>query len=98
MQPDPSFATDWFTPEQIGVWNWERWNSPEFGDLNKKAKIEQDPAKRGEMYVHMQDLMEEGGCYVFLTHGVTGIGYSDKIEPALMPNGNPIFHAFKAGA
>ena len=98
MQPDPSFATDWFTPEQIGVWNWERWNSPEFGDLNKKAKVEQDPAKRGEMYVHMQDLMEEGGCYVFLTHGVTGIGYSDKIEPALMPNGNPIFHAFKAGA
>lgn len=98
MQPDPSFATDWFTPEQIGVWNWERWNSPEFGELNKKAKIELDNQKRNEMYVRMQDLMEESGAYVFLTHGAVGVGYSDKIEPALMPNGNPIFHGFKAGA
>jgi peptide/nickel transport system substrate-binding protein len=98
MQPDPSFATDWFTPEQIGVWNWERWNSPEFGELNKKAKIELDAKKRGEMYVHMQDLMEESGAYVFLTHGAVGIGYSEKIEPSLMPNGNPIFHSFKGSA
>ena len=96
MQPDPSFATDWFTPEQIGVWNWERWNSPEFGELNKQAKIEQDEKKRNEMYIHMQDLMEEGGAYVFLTHGVTGIGYSDKIVPALLPHGGPVFHAFKS--
>jgi peptide/nickel transport system substrate-binding protein len=98
MQPDPSFATDWFTPEQIGVWNWERWNSPEFGELNKKAKIELDTKKRGEMYTHMQDLMEESGAYVFLTHGAVGVAYGEKIEPSLMPNGNPIFHSFKASA
>lgn len=98
MQPDPAFATDWFTPEQIGVWNWERWNSPEFGELNKKAKIELDTKKRGEMYSRMQDLMEEGGAYVFLTHGAVGVGYGEKIDPSLMPNGNPIFHSFKASA
>jgi peptide/nickel transport system substrate-binding protein len=98
MQPDPAFATDWFTPEQIGVWNWERWNSPEFGELNKKAKIEVDTKKRGEMYVRMQDLMEESGAYVFLTHGAVGVGYSEKIEPSLLPNGTPIFHSFKASA
>ena len=98
MQPDPSFATDWFTPEQIGVWNWERWNSPEFGELNKKAKIELDTQKRNGMYVRMQDLMDESGAYVFLTHGAVGVCTSDKIDPALMPNGNPIFHGFKATA
>ena len=43
MQPDPSWATVWFTPEQIGVWNWERWNSPEFGELHKQALVELDP-------------------------------------------------------
>ena len=59
MQPDPSFATAWFTPEQIGVWNWERFNSPEFGDLHDRAIIETDPAKRHEMYVQMQDLMDD---------------------------------------
>ena len=46
MQPDPSFATAWFTPEQIGVWNWERFNSEEFGDLHARAIIETDPEKR----------------------------------------------------
>lgn len=95
MQPDPSFATDWFTPEQIGVWNWERWNSKEFGELNTKAKIELDAQKRNDMYKRMQDLMDESGAYVFLTHGAVGVCYSDKIDPALMPNGNPIFHGFK---
>lgn len=98
MQPDPAFATDWFTPEQIGVWNWERWNSPEFGELNKQAKVELDVKKRAEMYARMQDLMEEGGAYVFLTHGAVGVGYGEKIEPSLLPNGTPIFHSFKAGA
>ena len=45
MQPDPSFATEWFTPDQIGVWNWERWNSPEFDELEAKAKVELDSAE-----------------------------------------------------
>ena len=26
MQPDPAFATAWFTPEQVGIWNWERFS------------------------------------------------------------------------
>ncbi len=98
MQPDPSFATDWFTPEQIGVWNWERWNSPEFGELNTKAKVETDNAKRNELYIKMQDLMEESGSYVFLTHEAVGVGYRDAIEPALYPNGTPVFYAFKPTA
>ncbi len=63
------------------MWNWERWNSPEFGELEAKAKLETDPAKRHEMYVRMQDLMEESGSYVFLTHEATGLGYRDAIQP-----------------
>ncbi len=94
MQPDPSFATEWFTPEQIGVWNWERFNSPEFGELHNKAKAELDTKKRHDMYVKMQDLMEESGSYVFLTHGVTGLVYKDTVVAGLMPAGQPIFHKF----
>jgi peptide/nickel transport system substrate-binding protein len=96
MQPDPSFATEWFTPAQIGVWNWERWNSPEFGDLEKAAKLELDPKKRHDMYVRMQDLMEESGSYVILTHEAVGVGHRANVEPAVMPNGTPIFHQFKS--
>jgi peptide/nickel transport system substrate-binding protein len=96
MQPDPSFATEWFTPDQIGVWNWERWNSPEFGELEKQAKVELDAQKRHEMYVRMQDLMEESGSYVFLTHEAVGVAHRNEVAPAVMPNGTPIFHQFKS--
>ncbi len=67
MEPDPSWATLWFTPEQIGVWNWERFNSKDFGELNKQAVGELDTAKRSAIYIKMQNLMEESGDYVFLT-------------------------------
>ncbi|MEA2782496.1 MAG: peptide/nickel transport system substrate-binding protein [Rhodospirillaceae bacterium] len=95
MQPDPSWATAWFTPEQIGVWNWERFNSKEFGELHAKALVELDPAKRAEMYIKMQNLMEESGDYVFLTHEASGVLYKDKIMPALRPDGVPILPLFR---
>ncbi|MGN6306623.1 MAG: ABC transporter substrate-binding protein [Mesorhizobium sp.] len=95
MQPDPSWATEWFTTSQIGVWNWEQFSSPEFDKLVVDGKVELDPAKRDTMYKRMQDLMEESGCYVFLTHEVTGIMYRNSVVPALKPNGEPVFNDFK---
>ncbi|SPH23760.1 Glutathione-binding protein GsiB [Defluviimonas aquaemixtae] len=95
MEPDPSWATAWFVPEQIGVWNWERFNSPEFEDLHAQGLVETDPAKRDEIYKRMQDIMEESGDYVFLTHEVTGILHRDSLTPGLKPNGEPLFSDFK---
>ena len=37
MQPDPSWATVWFTPEQVGVWNWERFNNAEYKELHDQG-------------------------------------------------------------
>ena len=95
MQPDPSFATAWFTPEQVGIWNWERWRSTEFGELHEAGLSETDPERRDEIYRRAQDLMEEGGSYVFLTHEVTGAMHSDGAVPALKPNGEPILPEFQ---
>jgi len=96
MQPDSSFATEWFTPDQIGVWNWERWKNEEFGELHKAALVELDPKKRNEMYIKMQDLMEESGSYVFLTHEATGLVHRTSIAPALQPDGRPLLSEFKS--
>jgi peptide/nickel transport system substrate-binding protein len=94
MQPDPSFATAWFMPEQIGVWNWERFDSEEFGDLHKRAIVETEPEKR-HMYVRMQELMEQSGAYVFLTHELTAAIYRDHIDPGLLPDGTERFAEFR---
>lgn len=95
MEPDPSWATVWFTPEQVGVWNWERFNSAEYAELHEQGLVETDVAKRDEIYRKMQDLMDESGCYVFLTHEVTGVLHRDTVTPALKPNGEPILAGFK---
>ncbi|ESZ19338.1 hypothetical protein X734_32550 [Mesorhizobium sp. L2C084A000] len=94
-KPDPSFATEWFTRDQIGVWNWERFSSEEYDKLNAQGAQELDPAKRDTIYKKMQDLMEESGCYIFLTHGVVGIVYRNTIAPGVRPDGNPNFVDFK---
>ena len=95
MRPDPSFAARWFTPAQIGTWNWERFNSKEYAQLSDKALAELDPAKRADIYVRMQDLMEESGDYVFLTHEAVGVLWSDEIVPALRPDGTPFMPGFR---
>ncbi len=85
--PEPSGTTMWFVPEQVGVWNWERWNSPEFGELHKKALQELDAEKRAQMYVRMQDLMEESGAYLMLTPGINPLLFRDTIVPGHSPDG-----------
>ena len=84
--PDPSYGLQWFTPSQVGIWNWERWNSPEFGELYKQSVIELDAAKRNAILTRMQDLMEESGAYIFLTHGVNAALNNQRIVPASAPD------------
>lgn len=95
MQPDPSWATVWFTPEQVGVWNWERWNSADYKALHDQGLVESDAGKRNEIYTQMQNLMDESGSYVFLTHEVVGALHRDTIQPGLKPNGESLFSEFK---
>lgn len=95
MTPDPSWATMWFVPEQIGVWNWERWNNAEFGQLHNALLKEPDVAKRDADYKKMQDLMENEGNYVFLTHEATAYICRDTVEPALQPDGDEVYTEFK---
>ena len=93
--PDPSQMTAWYTPQQVGVWNWERFSSSEFGALHKAGLVEADDAKRRPLYVRMQEMMEQSGQYVFLTHEVFGVLHNQAIAPAVMPDATPIYSRFR---
>lgn len=95
MEPDPSWATVWFVPEQVGIWNWERWRSHEFGQMHKDGLVEFDEKKRDALYKRMQDLMDESGSYIFLTHEVRGILAREDVDPGLTPAGTVVYPAFK---
>ena len=84
---DPSFQTQWFLGSQIGVWNWQRWNSPEFDKLHAEAASTLDTAVRQQNYVKMQQLMDESASCVWITHGAHLFGHSATLQPSLLPNG-----------
>lgn len=81
MSPDPSDAIQWFLKNQVGVWNWERWSDPEFEDLWAKGLAEPDNAKRGPIYVRMQEIMEDTGAYVWITHDPLNYVHTEKLVP-----------------
>lgn len=89
--PDPAFQTQWFVPEQIGIWNWERWNSPEYKSLNDRQLGELDPKKRDALVRQMQDLMEDSGAYTFITNGLAGILHRDWLAPVIRPDGISLY-------
>lgn len=96
MAPDPYYGTEWFTCEQVGIWNWERFCSEEFDELHRNAVTVADPQKRAAMYSEMQDLMERSGAYRFLTHEGNPIMYDPGVvEPAVRPDGRPLYRAFE---
>jgi peptide/nickel transport system substrate-binding protein len=92
--PDPHYAAQWFTKEQVGVWNWERFKNPEYNQLYEKALAEGDLSKRDQMYRRMQELMEASGAYRFITHEAVPVIYTDRINPALRPDGMPLLRYF----
>jgi peptide/nickel transport system substrate-binding protein len=94
--PDPAWATQWFTPDQIGIWNWERWSSGEFAKLHKDGLVEQDPEKRAQIYQKMGDLMAESYAFNFITFPPYAFLYKKELTAATLPNGWQIFRAFKA--
>lgn len=85
---DPSFQTQWFTADQIGLWNWQRWNSPEFDALHKQGAVETDTEKRAQIYIDAQKLMDESAAFVWITHNAYTFAFKDWLVPGILPNGN----------
>lgn len=93
--PDPYDQAQWFVKDQIGKWNWERWSDPEFDDLFKKGMTEQDQAKRAQIYIRMQEIMENTGAYVWICNEPIIFVHKDWLVPDISPNGDQNLMNFK---
>jgi peptide/nickel transport system substrate-binding protein len=85
--PDASWVTPWFTCEQVGIWNFERFCDPAWDALSRQAVSELDPARRAAIYEDLQDRLEETGAYVFLYYGLNAWLTRAPIEGAWTPDG-----------
>ena len=85
---DPAFQMQWFTSDQVGTWNWQRWRSPEYDAAVARAARTEDTAERQRLYVEAQRIMDESAAFVWLTHERNVFAFRDWLSPALLPNGD----------
>jgi len=93
---DPYEPFQWFVRDQVGIWNWERWSSDEFEDLFAQGVAETDPDKRHKIYIRMQEIMEDTGGYVWLTHEPEVFIHRADIDARFAPSGEMQMAYFKA--
>ena len=96
--PDPSWSTVWFTCDQVGVWNWMSWCNEQYSSLDKAAARETDPDKRAEMYVQMQQIMDEDAVALWVAWPTEFLAVRKGITPAIQPEGTFIPWAFTPSA
>jgi peptide/nickel transport system substrate-binding protein len=85
---DPSFDTQWFTSAQVGLWNWQRWKSKDFDDLDARGAKTTDVPQRNEIYIKAQKVMDESAAFVWITHNVNTFASKSWLKPGVLPNGN----------
>ncbi len=93
--PDLSWTTQWLLSTQAGVWNWQWFDSKEFDDLHFAAMAETDNGKRGQMLVDLQQMLDDSGCYLWITQPPRPMTWHDSVVPAMKPNGDPRLELFK---
>lgn len=87
------YSMEFFVPDQ--VWNWQGFDSKEYMDLLNQARGEPDETKRVALFDRMHEVMVETGTFLFIANPPQGFLYRNSIEPGMLPDGRPIFHAFK---
>jgi peptide/nickel transport system substrate-binding protein len=95
MNPDPAWATMWFTCDQVTVWNTQNWCNEQYDELHRKGLVTLDEKEREQIYIEMQKLWDEAAQTVWITHGMMTYAYTPKIEPATTPHGQPQYYDFK---
>jgi peptide/nickel transport system substrate-binding protein len=82
---DPNFLMQWFVSSQIGTWNWQRFNSPEFDRLYQEAIVESDPARRAAIVIKAQQEMDKSAAFVWLTNDIAFPVRRASVKPAFLP-------------
>ena len=86
---DPSENLVWFRPDQVGVYNWSGFDSPEYEALYQKLVTEGDEAKRIKLSQEMEGLMEASGGFIFICHEPLVALHRAALKALIYPDGHP---------
>ena len=63
-----------------------RGDDDEFDRLFQEGLEETEPGKREAIYLRMQEIMEDTGAYVWLTHEPSVMVYQNSVDPVIYPD------------
>lgn len=85
--PDMSWSTQWFLPEQAGIWNWAYLISEDYKKLHYAAMSELDTKKRDQLFQDLQKIVADSYTFYWIAHPPRPVVYNaKKLEPAMKPN------------
>lgn len=93
--PDALCILQYFTREQVGSWNWEALQNDEYEALVDTARTTVDEAERGGIYQRLQEIMEQSGDFLFISHEAYTVLSRNTMEAAYLPDGRPVFAGFR---
>jgi len=93
--PDAFYTLQYFVADQIGLWNWEGFQDAAYDRLLEQARVTADEAERGKIYEEMQQMLEDSGSFLFISQDPYVAIHRKTIVPGILPDGRPVFHAFK---
>jgi len=93
-EPDPAWSMEWWTTDQIGLWNWCDWSNAEFDQLYAEGTRTLDTAKRQEIYVQMQQIWDADANMVWVAFMTNPYAYKKSVAAYFRPDGDPIFWRF----
>jgi len=96
-EPDPAWSMEWWTTDQIGLWNWCGWSNKQFDQLYTQGTTTLDTAKRQSIYEQMQQVWDADANMVWIAYLTNPYAYKKSVSAFFRPDGDPIFWRF-AGA
>lgn len=93
--PEVMYVLQYFTEAEFEAWNWEGYANPRYEELMSKAYGIADDMERGNIYIEMQDMLEDSGSFLYVDNAPSVIMYNKDLVPGILPDGKPLFYAFK---
>lgn len=81
---DPGYWMTWFTCDQVGKWNLWQWCNEEFDQLKAEGDTTISRERRAEIYVQMQQLIEEEVPAISVTNGASAIVSRPDVDPVYL--------------
>jgi peptide/nickel transport system substrate-binding protein len=94
--PDAYYQFEWWTCDQVGVWNYASWCNPQFSAKETQLGTVGDDDQRQSLAVSMQESMETDTPLIFAHHGVNFCASTSNVKAVFDGNGNPNLQFFKA--